>query len=269
MENPINYKLDQFEGPLDLLLTLIIKNKINIDDIPIALLCDQYMAYIEHNLDAGMDVAAEFLYMASELMLLKSRMLLPRDPEVEEDPRLSLRDTVLEYQKAKLAAAELSDLYALFGGRMVKEQDDISPDRTYVAPHDVELLRTALIHALSVSDNKLTKKNPDTAFDPIVHQPHVPVQVVTADLLARLHRDGRLYLDRYFLDSHSHSEQIAKFLSILELMKVHVVALWEWKNESDDDADSAGAIVDLADHVALILEKEPDAELLEALTEYA
>ena len=52
-------------------------------------------------------------------------------------------------------------------------------------------------------------------------------------------------------------------------MKVHVVALWEWKNESDDDADSAGAVVDLADHVALILEKEPDAELLEALTEYA
>ena len=120
METPINYKLDQFEGPLDLLLTLIIKNKINIDDIPIALLCNQYMTYIAHNLDAGMDVAAEFLYMASELMLLKSRMLLPRDPETEEDPRLSLRDTVLEYQKAKLAAAELSDLYTLFGGRMVK-----------------------------------------------------------------------------------------------------------------------------------------------------
>ncbi len=269
MENTINYKLDQFEGPLDLLLTLIIKNKINIDDIPIALLCDQYMTYIEHNLDAGMDVAAEFLYMASELMLLKSRMLLPRDPEVEEDPRLSLRDTVLEYQKAKLAAAELSDLYALFGGRMVKEQDDISPDRTYVAPHDVELLRSALIHALSLSDNRLTKKDPNTAFDPIVHQQHIPVQVVTADLLARLHRDGRLYLDRYFLDSHSHSEQIAKFLSILELMKVHVVSLLDWKNETDTDAETDGAVVDLADHVALILEKEPDMELLEALTEYA
>ena len=148
---------------------------------------------------------------------------------------------------------------------MVKEQDDISPDRTYVAPHDVELLRKALIHALSVSEAKLAKKNPDTAFEPIVHQPHVPVQVVTADLLARLHRENRLYLDRYFLDSRSHSEQIAKFLSILELMKVHVVALWE----PDLTETDVGAVVDLADHVALILEKEPDAELLEALTEYA
>lgn len=267
MENSINYKLDQFEGPLDLLLTLIIKNKINIDDIPIAMLCDQYMAYIEHNLDAGMDVAAEFLYMASELMLLKSRMLLPRDPEVEEDPRLSLRDTVLEYQKTKLAAAELSDLYNLFGGRMVKEQDDVSPDRTYVAPHDIELLRDALIHALSLSEKKLIKKNPDIAFEPIVHQPHVPVQVVTADLLSRLHREPRLYLDSYFFDSRSYSEQIAKFLSILELMKVHIVSLWEWKNDPDSITD--GTVVDFTDHVALILEKEPDAELLEALTEYA
>ena len=265
MENTINYKLDQFEGPLDLLLTLIIKNKINIDDIPIALLCDHYLAYITHNLEAGLDVAAEFLYLASELMLLKSRMLLPRDPEVEDDPRISLRDAVLEYQKAKLAAGELSDLYALYGGRMVKEQDDISPDRTYVAPHDVELLRRALIHALSVSETKLAKKDPDTAFDPIVHQPHVPVQLVTADLLARLHRDSRLYLDRYFLDSRSHSEQIAKFLSILELMKVHVVALLE----PDPDETDAGCVVDLADHVALILKNEPDAELLEALTDYA
>ena len=82
---------------------------------------------------------------------------------------------------------------------------------------------------------------------------------------ARLHRDSRLYLDRYFLDSRSHSEQIAKFLSILELMKVHVVALLE----PDPDETDAGCVVDLADHVALILKNEPDAELLEALTEYA
>ena len=114
MEN-IQYKLDQFEGPLDLLLTLIQKHKINIDDIPISLLCEQYMTYIQANLDMGLEVASEFLYMASELMLIKSRMLLPRNPETDEDPRDALRDTVLEYQRAKLAASELSDLFGQYG----------------------------------------------------------------------------------------------------------------------------------------------------------
>lgn len=267
MENVINYKLDQFEGPLDLLLTLIIKNKINIDDIPIVLLCDQYMTYIEQNLDAGMDVAAEFLYMASELMLIKSRTLLPRNAEIDEDPRLSLRDAVIEYQKTKLAASELSDLYVLFGGRVEKEQDDISIDRTYVAPHDIELLRSALIHALSMSDNKLTLKKPDNAFEEIIHQPHVPVHTVTAALLSRLRSAQPLYLDQYFLDSRSHSEQIAKFLSILELLKVHVVSLLE--EASQEAVAQTGAITNLASHTALILQQEPNDDLLQTLTEYA
>ncbi|MBQ7921795.1 MAG: segregation/condensation protein A [Clostridia bacterium] len=257
----INYKLDQFEGPLDLLLTLIIKHKINIDDIPISLLCEQYMMYIQANLDMEIEVASEFLYMASELMLIKSRMLLPRNTETEEDPRMSLRDTVLEYQRAKLAAAELSDLFAVFGGRMVKEQDDISPDRTYVAPHDAELLRNALIHAMT--ETHITQKNNTEIFDPIVNQPHVPVQLVTSDLLDKLRQSGKVYLDKFFRQSVSHSEQIAKFLSILELLKTQYISLQE---ETLSDATEA---VNLSGHVYIVLTREPDTEFLEALAEYS
>ena len=97
----VTYRLDQFEGPLDLLLTLIQKNKVNISDIPIALICDQYVATIADAQRLDMDVAAEFLVMASELMLIKSKMLLPRAEEEGEDPRAQLTDALLRYQQAK------------------------------------------------------------------------------------------------------------------------------------------------------------------------
>lgn len=79
MDNAINYKFELFEGPLELLLSLVDKHKMKIDDIPIDLLCDQYMSYIREAQLYNIDLACEFTYMASELMLIKSRMLLPRD----------------------------------------------------------------------------------------------------------------------------------------------------------------------------------------------
>ena len=87
---PLTYHLETFDGPLDLLLSLVQKNKVDISDIPIFLICDQYMAYIQAAESLDMDMASEFLVMASELMLIKSKMLLPRVEPEEEDPRASL-----------------------------------------------------------------------------------------------------------------------------------------------------------------------------------
>ena len=81
----ITYRLDQFEGPLDLLLTLIHKNKVNIEDIPISMICDQYMQYITEAQKMDLEIASEFIVMASDLMLIKSKLLLPREKEEEED----------------------------------------------------------------------------------------------------------------------------------------------------------------------------------------
>lgn len=263
MEN-IQYKLDQFEGPLDLLLTLIQKHKINIDDIPIALLCEQYMTYIRANLEMGLEVASEFLYMASELMLIKSRMLLPRNPEVEEDPRDALRDTVLEYQRAKLASTELSMLYEQFGDRMAKEQDDIAPDRRFVADHDVAVLQAALVHAMTESRVVPEAAERVSVLEPIVHQNHVAVQGIMIRLLDTLQEQGSVYLDDYFCASTSRSEIIAKFLTILELMKTQTVGLppeeWEY---------SDSGVLQLRCHVPLLLLKMPDKEQLAALEDYA
>ena len=145
----LNYKLEKFEGPLDLLLSLISKNKIDIADIPIALLCDQYMEYINAAEELDMDLSSDFLYMASELMLIKSRMLLPRDEENDEDPREALAAALLEYQRAKSASERLKVMFGEYGGRMVKETDEISPDKTYVADHESELLYKAFVKVMN------------------------------------------------------------------------------------------------------------------------
>ena len=196
MDNAINYKFELFEGPLELLLSLVDKHKMKIDDIPIDLLCDQYMSYIREAQLYNIDLACEFTYMASELMLIKSRMLLPRDVKKDEDPRKPLVDAMLEYQKTKLAAAELSDMYGEYGGRMIKEQDEISRDKKYVADHSVELLRAAFVHVLT--ETKLTEKTVREKFSEIVNAPRIPVGELMTSLIGKL-RIGRVYLDDYFL----------------------------------------------------------------------
>src|SRR5919108_4264856 len=107
-------KLENFEGPLDLLLHLIKKHEVNIHDIPIALITEQYLQYIELMQELNLDIAGEFLVMAATLIHIKSRMLLPRPPSedadgTEEDPREALVRRLLEHQKYKAAAELLHD----------------------------------------------------------------------------------------------------------------------------------------------------------------
>ncbi len=257
MEN-INYKLDQFEGPLDLLLTLISKNKIDINDIPIADLCSQYMEYINAEENRDMDIASEFLLMASELMLIKSRMLLPKNDE-DEDPRASLVEAVLEYQKTKLAAAEMNLMYATYGLRMVKEQDEISVDKTYVADHSSELLTKALLRVLSevrISDEKAKEK-----FEPLVNRPQVSVVTVASSLIRVLKKSGRVYLDDYFKTSKSRSELIAKFMAVLEMLRQGYV------NITDEDLESDDGVVRADGHINITVNGDIDETRLAELFE--
>ena len=241
MEN-ISYKLDQFEGPLDLLLTLIGKNKIDINDIPIFELCEQYMEYINAEENRDIEIASEFLVMASELMLIKSRMLLPKK-EDEEDPRASLAAAMLEYQRTKLAAAKMNLMYATYGLRMVKEQDEISVDKTYVAPHDASLLARALNRAMS--EVKLRDDRVIERFEPIVNRHQVPVSAVAAELVRHMKRDGRVFLDSYFANSGSRSELIAKFMAVLELLRQGYVGITDEEPESEDGVIPADGHISL------------------------
>ncbi len=112
MASPLNFHLEQYDGPLDLLLDLIRKQQINIYDIPIASITQQYLEYMQRALELDIELSSEFVYMAATLIHIKSRMLLPKDPELEkispeEDPRQELVDRLLEHERFKNAAEML------------------------------------------------------------------------------------------------------------------------------------------------------------------
>ena len=148
----ITYKLEKFEGPLDLLLNLIHKNKVQIEDIPISLICDQYIEYIAKAQELDIELAVEFLSMASELMLIKSRMLLPREVPEEEDPRARLAEAIARLEAAKKAAEKLGERFKIYGGRMAKDTDEISVDKTFVADQDPQKLYDAMRRVLSYAN---------------------------------------------------------------------------------------------------------------------
>lgn len=133
----MTFKLEVFEGPLDLLLHLIDINKIDIYDIPISLITDQYMAYIHQMQIEDMDVTSDFLVMAATLLRIKSKMLLPVETveaeETGEDPRLELVNRLLEYKTYKYIAQELKDR-AFLAAQTVYKPTTIPPDMVYTEP---------------------------------------------------------------------------------------------------------------------------------------
>ncbi len=228
----LTYRLEQFEGPLDLLLTLIQKNKVSITDIPISLICDQYIEYITQAQMLDMDIASEFIVMASELMLIKSRMLLPRDKDDEEDPREALTDALLRYQQAKEAAAKLTPLYAYYSGRMVKDTDEISIDKTYVQDQDVTALCAAIRRIIAY--NNALEKAANTTFTPMRSKPIIPVEVKIVSILKNIEKRGIATLEDLIIDEATLPDLIASFLGVLELVKIRKLLV-----ESDDDTDNA------------------------------
>ena len=232
MENTPTYKLEQFEGPLDLLLSLIQKNKVSITDIPISLICDQYLEYIKKAQELDMELASEFIVMASELMLIKSRMLLPKEDEEEEDPRAVLTDALLRYQQAKEAAAKLLPMYAFYSGRMVKDTDEISVDKTFVADQDVTALCSAVRRI--VAYNNALEKAANTAFKPMISKPIIPVEIKIVSILKTIEARGIASLSDLVGSEKTLPDIIASFLGVLELVKIRKLLV-----QSDEEADNA------------------------------
>ena len=231
----LTYKLEQFEGPLDLLLSLIQKNKVSITDIPIALICDQYVEYITRAQELDMELASEFIVMASELMLIKSRMLLPKTEEEAEDPRATLTDALLRYQQAKEAAQKLSPMYAYYSGRMVKDTDEISVDKTYVADQDVTALCAAVRRI--VAYNNALEHAATTTFKPMISKPIIPVEIKIVSIIKRIERQGAASLFELVDSEATLPDMIASFLGVLELIKVRKLLIadsvdGEWNPEN-------------------------------------
>lgn len=218
----ISYKVEAFEGPLDLLLHLISKHKLDIYDIPIVELVDQYIAYVQAMKEEDLYVASEFIEMAARLVYIKSVSLLPVYEEAE-----SLKDELtgelIEYQTCKLMAQKLSEETEGFD-RFVREPSELEIDYTYTRLHEeTELLRAYLA---AVGKKLRNLPPPVEAFREIVARKIVSVSSKFKSIFTRLGKVGsRKKLVSLMQDSESRSDMVATFLAILELAKSKKVNL--------------------------------------------
>ena len=227
MEQVLNYKLDGFEGPLDLLLQLIARNKYNIYDIPLLELIDQYLAQIEQIKQDEMEIESEFLEMASRLLYIKTVSLLPKHDEVVK-LKEELTGELLEYMVCQEMAKKFSlmqDGFNLF----VRLPADVEVDKTYVLTHPKDTMYEAYLAAVGRGQRRLPP--PVTPFTKIVAKKIVAVSSKIVFVLRKLVRGGKSSLSNLYRTARSRSELVATFLAVLELCKANRI---EVEGESDE-----------------------------------
>ena len=221
----ISFKLEVFEGPLDLLLQLINKNKLNIYDIPIAAITEQYFEALERMQAMDLEVTSEFLVMAARLIYIKSQLLLPKNnyDTQEEDPRTELVEKLLEYQRYKMASQflkerEFSNKYIFF-----KHGEEIDP---VVIPYEGEYNITELIAAFNDVLERVQRRMPPTKkpFEKILSREKVSVKDKVHYLRKLFSKKKKMQFSKIFDSIDTRPELVATFLALLELIKLHRVA---------------------------------------------
>ena len=239
MDSPV-YKLEQvvhsregmedFEGPLDLILYLLGKNKIEIQDIPIALILDQYLAYLEKRKEMDLEIASEFITMAAQLMFIKTRMLLSIEDaeaksEMEELIRsLEERRSHESYVRIK-AAVEMLEPMGEFGRSVFCRSPEAvgQPGKVYTYDHRPEDLAEAMAEIYLREERKAPP--PVSRFKDIVHCEPYPVAAKAGEILTKLRRFGVTSFHRLFQGSRSRSEVVATFVAVLELCRSKFIQL--------------------------------------------
>ncbi len=212
----INYKLEVFEGPMDVLLHLITKHKLDIYDIPILELVEQYTAFVREMQEENMEIASEFLEMAARLVYIKTVSLLPVYDEAE-DLKNELRDELLEYRDCKILAGKLSQMTDGFNYTVRGFQESVSPDNTYKRLHEP----SELLSAYSLAAGKKLRRLPPPidSFKTIVTKKIVSVGSKIESIVSSLKSRKKRKLFDIYRESKSRSDLVAAFLAILELAK--------------------------------------------------
>jgi len=223
MTGSCTIKLDVFEGPLDLLLHLIKRNEVQVSDIPIALITDQYLATLEQLQELNLDGAGEYLVMAATLMLIKSRMLLPVDPDEQldrdEDPRAELVQQLLEYQRYREAAERLVE-------RVVLERDVFRSIGERLEPGSIEpgeapVRDASLADLLEALRAVLTRAQAPAAHE--VYRAGLSVAECAQRILARFALDDHVEFAALFEPQAVRDEIIVTFLALLELIRLRAI----------------------------------------------
>jgi segregation and condensation protein A len=219
------FRLEGFEGPLDLLLHLIQKNELDIFNIPIALVTEQYLEYLQLMKELNLDVAGEYLLMASTLLHIKSKMLLPKssegEEEEEEDPRAELVRRLLEYQKYKNAALEMERRPLLDRDVFIR----LTPAEPEEEPEE-EKIEVNLFELLEAFRKVLERVKSETVHEVILE--HMSVEDKIQEILVLLGKENRsMAFHRLFPEQASRRVVVVTLLAILELVKMKRIRIFQ------------------------------------------
>ena len=220
----LTFKLEQFEGPLDLILHLVSKHKLNIYDIEISSLLEQYMAYMKALEENNLEVSSEFLEMAARLVYIKTVMLLPKHENETDELKKELTGRLLEYQMCKLACERLRQKSGGFD-RFVRSPQPLPADNTYHQRHMPLEIYTAYQDAIGKKTRRMPV--PVSAFRGIVGRKVVSVPSKIIFILKKLYRKNTVALQDIFQENKTKSELVATFLGLLELAKAKRVMISE------------------------------------------
>lgn len=222
----ISFKLDVFEGPLDVLLNLITKHKLNIYDIEISKLLEQYLLFIEEAHKQDLELAGEFLETAARLIYIKTAALLPR-PEEAEQMKKELEGALIELSLCKAAARELAERN-VGGDIFVRRPMKIKVDMTYSLVHEPERLVEAYA---AVSNKKIVPENQKNRIEhkinSVVKRRIVPVLTKVVHILRELYATGEVYMDKLYEGVTDRSARVATFLAVLELTRFGRITISE------------------------------------------
>jgi segregation and condensation protein A len=242
---PFNFHLEKYEGPLDLLLDLIRKQQIDIYDIPIAVITAQYLAYMEKAVELDMELGSEFVYMAASLIQIKSKMLLPKDPELEkispeDDPRKELVDRLLEHERFKTAAEMLQQK------RMIEEAVWSNPQiQQFAQEEDQPGLAVSLFDLVKTFQQVLERAKNRPVYEVSKEDVSVPDMIQYLGKLLSGKRSGPISATRLFEEQGSRRAMICLFLAILELVKRQAVQLTQGEAFGDIGLEAGSGLDEL------------------------
>ena len=247
-------EMEDFEGPLDVIFLLLSKNKIEIQDVSITAILEQYLAYLEEMKRLDMEIASEFITMASHLMLIKTKMLLSAAEQAEAESELDqLRQSLIERQRKeaieqiRMAIAVLEPRNEIGRCLFTKEPEPLRRDQTYRYKHEpIDLLKA--LDAIA-ERNKRQLPPPTMNFKGIVGKEPYPIGRKTVEVMRRLVLRGVERLKNLFKGNKSRSEVVATFLAVLDLCKTNSVTL-------EDDINGDNPNVRLLKHTEASEEKE-------------
>jgi len=223
-----NVQLQVYEGPLDLLYDMISKQKIDIKDISIIDITKQYINYITALEKMDLEIASEFITMASKLLEIKSRYLLykQKDDEETEDPRLELMEKLEEYKKFKLASQDLKDNITYIDDLYYRKKEEIIIDDTIDLDNiSIDAIKNILPYILKVKSND-NKAEKDEKLEKIVRGRIVPVEEKIAYIREIIYKDNEVSFTKV-IGNADKNEVIATFLSILELIKSREIVVYQ------------------------------------------